>query len=252
MLKRRELITALGRSSLMLTGLAVLPACSREDEVSEIEGPPLELYARGMQSISYIGPACLSALGLDPASDPASLEAGLLDSLESRLALSENGTGLAEAIDREIRRDFENGNVLEVAQWQLSDTECRLAALAAVLQGQRTPEVPAPPAERDGFIADIENWGPRFTIQGETFNTQPDGHSGFWIKAKGAAASVIVRFDGKDQRTVVYPEVLTSGLRGKFMKEIINTPGSYEVELYDKARRLRQKVGDFTVKPASP
>ena len=253
MLNRRQLIIAAARSSVLLSGAFALAACSKTDQ-SEAEPAArsahpgsLEEYAAAMQAISYVGIACRKSLGFGEGQPPETVRVQLERRLLADLPPPGGIEALDEAVDRLVRADFAAGRVIDVEGWKLSETECRLAALAAAAQGFKTAQLPDPPKIRYAHIVEVEAWGPQSTRQGEIFNEQTDGHSGMWFKAAGAPASIVVRFDGRNQATAVFGEHFTSGLRGDFMHNVINTPGVYEVEIFDKASMTRQKVGEFTV-----
>jgi hypothetical protein len=256
MLNRRQLLIAVGRSSLLLPAALNLVACQREPDAPpavQATGPAnLGEYAGAMQAISYIGVACLPVLGIDPATPVEVTTAAIGDRLRADLSEPSGEAALAAVIDRTIRDDFDLGRVLEVEGWRLSETECRLAALAALTQGYHEPQLPEQPGEQVGFIAEIEDWGPKSTPQGQAFNQQPDGHSGLWFRARGVPASSVLRFDGKNQDTQVYADLFTSGLSGRFMEDVINTPGAYSVALFDKATQVLQPIGEFTVHSNPP
>jgi hypothetical protein len=252
MLNRRQLIVAAARSSVLLSGAFALAACSETDStataVPAAEPGSLDEYTRQMQAISYVGVACRGKIGYSEDQPAEAIKTDLEQRLLADLAHSARQGTISDAVDQAIRNDFSAGRLVEIDGWQLSETECRLAALAAAQQGFETAQVPEPPKDRYAEFLEVEAWGPQDTVQGQTFNEQPDGHSGIWVKAAGAPASVVLQFDGKTQDTQVYADHLTSGLRGEYMHQVIDTPCVYQVELYDKATLTRQVLGDFTVK----
>jgi hypothetical protein len=251
MLNRRQLIVAAARSSVLLSGAFALAACSETDSAAvalpAAEPDSLDEYTRQMQAISYVGVVCLEKIGYREDQPTEAIKADLEQRLLADLADPAGQATISDTVDRAIRNDFSAGRIVEVDGWQLSETECRLAALAAAQQGFETAQVPEGPKERYAEFVEVEAWGPQATVQGQAFNEQPDGHSGIWVKAAGAPASVVLQFDGKTQGTQVYAGHLTSGLRGEYIHEVIDTPGVYRVELYDKATLTRQVLGDFTV-----
>jgi len=254
MLNRRELIIAVARSSVLLSGAFALASCSDTDTTPVAAAPPkpgsLAEYTHEMQAISFVGIACREQIGYNKDQTPEAIQADLEQRLVADLIDPDREETIAEAVDRAVRDDFTAGRIIEVDGWQLSVTECRLAALAAAHQGFKSAQTPELPEIRDAQIVEIKGWGPKSTKQGQPFNEQPDGHSGFWFQALGAPASVVIQFDGKTQGTVIFAEVVTSGLRDDYMHEVINTPGVYKVELFDKAALTRQLIGEFTVHPS--
>lgn len=248
MLTRRRLI--LKSVQLALTGsvLTYLPGCKLSSLNSgQVASSPLLDLLSGYSDVSYAGPKCVESLGEQSQAAPSVLQRDLLGSLEIKLKNMAGTFSTEEGLARLIQADFVNGNVHEVDGWQLSHTECQAAALAASLQGFLKPVKTelASPQEMD--FVEIETWGPRKTMQGEPFNEQTDGHSGLWVKAKGIPPETVLVFSGKPQRSVIYEDHLTSGLRGDFMHSTITHPGVYTVELYDRGNNRIQRIGEFVV-----
>jgi hypothetical protein len=246
MLTRRKLIAHTVQSILALGSIQYVSGCSQDDD-EQPQGSPLHEYALGMVGISYIGAGCIEQNGFDSSTPDAELQLVLVERLQGLFATSGTQGSFQQKLDALIRKDFAGSRVIEVDGWQLSETECQLAALAASLQGHREAKPLEKIQPRTGQIVEVKDWGPKSTTQGDKFNEQPDGHSGLWFRAHGAPVSVVVVFAGKNQKTQVYPDLLTSGLRSQFMREVINAPGEYSVTLYDKTRRLIQPVGKFHV-----
>jgi hypothetical protein len=248
MLTRRKLISCAARAGLLAGTAPMLLACSEDERPGTGAGvTPLAQYALAMQAIAYIGPLCIEKSGFAATDDSDSIRQALTRELEGRLSAAGTEQDLAPSIDALIREDFAGGRIIDVDGWQLSETECRLAALAAATQGRRSPAMPELSPERAGTVVEVSNWGPQSTPQREVFNEQADGHAGLWFKAENAPASAVIVFDGKVQATQVYAGHMTSGIHGKHMEEVINTPGVYTVELLDRARRIRQPIGEFRV-----
>jgi hypothetical protein len=223
-------------------------ACREQgDSVTKMAELPLAEYAQNMKAISYIGPLCIAKAGFAEGDSPDVIQRTLMSSMEQRIAGEQGDAVLVEILDQLIRNDFAAGDIVEIEGWQLSSTECELAALAAAYQGYLAPVIPEGRQEQAGTVVEVSNWGPQSTQQGELFNVQADGHSGMWIKAAGAPASVVVLFNGESQGTQVYAEHITSGIRGEFMRKVVETPGVYPVELLDRSRMIRQKIGEFRV-----
>ncbi len=239
---------------LALGGIPYLSGCSQDDDIVEQpQGSPLLKYALGMDGISYIGAACIKIAGFDRSTPDEELQKILLESLQTLFAAAGIQGSFQQQLDGLIRKDFAADHVINVDGWMLSETECQVVALAASLQGHRESILPEKTPATIGQIVEVEDWGPKSTLQGDKFNEQPDGHSGLWVKAGGVPVSVVVVFADKNQTTQVYPDMLTSGIRGQFMHEVINTPGEYSVALYDKSKRLIQPIGQFqVVKPGMP
>jgi hypothetical protein len=248
MLTRRRLITTSIQVALVGTLLPLLSACS--EPVSEnvlIGRTPLLDFLLDYTNVSFAGPTCALKLGLQPDADPFAVQQELSATLEEKLASQTGDDDIGHRLQEAIQSDFNQDRILDIDGWQLSETECQAAALAASMQGFNEPiDVEQTPPVEMKFV-EIENWGPQRTLQGESFNEQPDGHSGIWVKAIGIPASTVLLFSGVTQPTNVYAEHLTSGLRGKFMNTTIGTPGTYTIDLYDRSRHRIQRIGEFEV-----
>jgi len=238
------------RGSLLLGSWPLLSAC-REESSQALPRQSLGDYASAMLAISFIGPTCIERSGFDAGTSDAQVISELNGALQARIDQTAPDSEIPEALDALIRSDFEAGRLVEVDGWQLSATECSLAALAAAIQGIRSPQTPQPDEVRLGTVAKIVDWGPRSTLQGKKFNEQADGHCGLWFKTEGAPASTAVLFDGVPQATQIYPDLLTSGISGQQMHEVLSHPGVYPVELLDRSRQIRQPVGEFEVVPSA-
>lgn len=248
MLTRRRLITTAGQAALAGIFLPLLSGCS--DPVPEtvlIDQTPLVDLLLSWSSVSYAGPVCAIKLGLQPGINPLALQQALSSVLAVKLASRTENFSVEQHLQQLTRTDFAQGRTLDVDGWQLSETECQAAALAASLRGFTEPvEVKLPPPVVVNFV-EVEQWGPKSTLQGEPFNEQSDGHSGIWVRAAGIPPATILVFAGRPQYTQVFAEHLTSGLRGKFMNTTISKPGKYTIELYDRNRRQIQRIGEFEV-----
>lgn len=100
--------------------------------------------------------------------------------------------------------------------------------------------------KQDGFCS-VDRWGPESTAAGETFNTQPDGASAFWIRVGCFPESTVVTFDGVEVPTTLRPGdgLITTHITDH---SIYAEPGEYPVELVDKESGARQAVGTFVVR----
>jgi|GEM_PF-1241034 len=163
---------------------------------------------------------------------------------------------LEQRLTQAIQTDFLQGNFCQLDGWQLSLTECRLAALRYLslpAESQRHDQL-AEASEStadtytEGEIAPLKNWGDQSTLQGQKFNVQPDGHSGLWFQFEGAPAHAKITIDGEIVRTVISDKVVTSGLFERMQERILSTPGLYEIALIDPVRKIKQTIGNFEVK----
>lgn len=266
MLTRRQMVIALGRGLATMAAAHYLTACTEQESfpalAPELTDSPLMAYALGLEAISYSGIACLAPLGYAGSTAPHALQIALHAQLSHRLWPAAEGAAaaspaplppavIAERVDRAIREDFANEELIDLQGWQLARTECALAALAASARGMVEAVAPAQAEPVTSHIADITGWGPQSTVQGEGFNAQPDGHSGLWFRAQQVPASAVILFDGNVQATQVYADLLTSGLHDPYRAAVINVPGEYPVALFDRARNIMQPIGVFQVRAAT-
>jgi hypothetical protein len=100
--------------------------------------------------------------------------------------------------------------------------------------------------KQDGFCA-VDRWGPESAAAGETFNTQPDGASAFWIRVPCFPDSTVVTFGGVEVPTTLRPGdgLITTHITDH---SIYAEPGEYPVELVDRESGARQMVGTFVVR----
>lgn len=237
---RREFFSV---PALLLAPAAWLTGCSESlPEVARL--PPdhpeaeaaLRMLARDLRGVGYIGPVCLQRR--------RNASAGAL----LQLLRHSGATTLEAALQSVIAADFREGRVEDVAGWQLSATECELAALAALEQDLVVPETYDLEQWTEATLVEVRGWGPQGTTMGEVFNPQADGHAGIWIQADDAPASIQFSFAGRLRATTVFPDVITSGLAGDLLEEIIHVPGEYPVALVDTSRGLIQSLGTFVVR----
>ena len=179
----------------------------------------------------------------------------LMLQLVARLDLHQGS--LEAVLQQRVREDFISGDRCNIDGWQLSLTECQLAGLRqlAVSAGLLRAKVASEQGDA-GYsnqeIATLDNWGPRHTLQGQTFNQQLDGHSGLWFKLSGAPGHAKIMIDGEISSTSVSDKTVTSGLHGATQERILATPGKYEIALVDPIRKTRQHIGYFEVRGGPP
>ncbi len=97
----------------------------------------------------------------------------------------------------------------------------------------------------DNGFCSIKAWGPKETVKGQSFNTQPTGLSAFWINTDCSPKGVEIRVNGRAIKTVVNISLITAAIDDKsFFPE----SGTYKIELYDSETNSSQNVGEFKVK----
>ncbi|MCK9538209.1 hypothetical protein [Dokdonella sp.] len=202
---------------------------------------------RALQGTDPIAGAAMAAM--QGVADPA---IAIENSLIERLGLARELDIAAPAFDRRlaaaIGEDFRQARLCAGSDWVLSQTECEVAALRLMVFGAQ-PSVTNEEGYAQGQIAEIIDWGQRETQQDTPFNVQGDGHSGIWIKTRGAPPWVRFEIGGERVGTVHTGDLITTGLYGDLQGRILSTPGAYEVALVDEMARIRQPFGVFTVRP---
>lgn len=234
-----------------LAGGGWLASCSDTETSAPRPLPPpesLREYASRMEAISFVGVKCKQRIQSEKSFEDPDLTLSLERLIEQRIATVAPGSPLVERISLLIREDFASDRTVEISGWRLSQTECELSALSASLAGLTEPVPVGRKTPETGHFLDVTDWGPRETRQGIPFNQQPDGHCGLWFKAKNAPAGTIVIFGNKHLPAQIYPDSFTSGIRGKFMQEVLSAPGDYPVQIYDKVRQVVQPLGTFSVR----
>ena len=132
----------------------------------------------------YLGEQYLRSAGL-----PAD---GAFESLVEATAPLVSSEKIDDAIFREIQADFARGETCSLNGWELSLTECRLAAITFLLAKNGVP-VDNPEIAADGPLdhlpdvefARLQRWGPGSSTVGEPFNVQPNGNSAVWFRFQG-------------------------------------------------------------------
>lgn len=238
------------RRRLLLQGVAVALLAGCEDVRSPRTGGTEATQRMQLQALT---PLLELAKRL-----PEAERTGLADAVAPLLARLEAGTEdvWAAEVRALIAEDFHEQRLCEVDGWQLSRTECGLAAAvaAAAERGELGPGVQTKPASAypEGAIASVTGWGPQRTRVGVPFNVQRDGHSGLWIQATGAPSYVKVMIGGIVTPARVRNDVITTGLYEPEHEALLDQPGEIGIELIDPVRELRQPVGRLSVLAAEP
>ena len=162
-------------------------------------------------------------------------------------------------IQQQVEADFAYGDICQLDGWQLSLTECRLAAIAFLLResgGHIEELVVRPQGPLDHLseltIVQVERWGPRSCRTGELFNLQPSGHSALWfrflkldrypdyeIHLGSLAAATSINADRN---------LITASLTPKQSRRLTSTEGKIPIHLVDPVRG-KQLIGYFHVQP---
>ena len=173
--------------------------------------------------------------------------------------LSAHNSDLHAELEGKVWRDFATGRLCQLDGWQLSATECRLAALAflfredggqiAQTKGDDSPISGLP----DASIADLEGWGPRSGEAGAGFNPQADGSSALWFRFADIddRHSYEIYFGLQPLRTSVVGarNLITATVTEWQVKRLTANPGEVPVHLVDLRHGNKQLLGRFRVQP---
>ena len=165
---------------------------------------------------------------------------------------------LEAGIRRATAHDFATGNICSVDGWQLSLTECRLAAIAWFFRENsghiQQPEPNTGPLDiwPDAQVADVERWGPQSTGVGEPFNRRPDGGSSVWLHVRTLPEFAVyeVYLGGQPAETFVNrtQKLISGSLTVEQARPLIAGAGRIPLHLVDPVRG-KQLVGYIRVRP---
>ena len=205
--------------------------------------------AKAAVGVHQIG---LTAAGLEGFS-AQSAERTLL----ARLALEE-GTRIQTseifaALDKTIKADYAAHNTVQVNEYILSDTEALFLTYALVQQGLEGTVYTAPkPQIKDGIISAGAKFGPTYTVVGQIFNEQPDGHGGVWVVAKNTPPGTVIAINGRPIKTRWKAKALTGAVYDEELQELIARPAKHEISILVPSTGIRQVVGQLKVRPRPP
>lgn len=205
--------------------------------------------AKAAVGVHQIG---LTVAGLDSFSGQ-SAEHTLL----ARLAL-EQGTEVQTseifaALGQTIKADYANHHTVQLNEYIFSNTEALFIAYALVQQGLAGITYTAPKSElKEGIISAGAKFGPTYTVAGQIFNEQPDGHGGIWVLAKNSPPGTVIAINGHPIKTKWRTESLTGAVYDENLQELIARPAKHEVSLLVPATGLYQIIGQLIVRPRPP
>jgi hypothetical protein len=209
----------------------------------------LRTLAEGAEGVHLIG---LSIDGLQQLSLAGS-ERLLLERLGLTGSQPVRPEELIAALDTAIRRDYAEGRLATAGEFLLSDTEQRFIAYAVVSRElHETPYTPPQPEVRDGVIAEGAKFGPKFTVVGQIFNEQPDGHGGLWVLAENTPPGTVITINGREIKTTRKQTAMTGAVYDEQLQELIAKPARHEIALFVPETGIRQIIGHMEVKPRPP
>ena len=187
----------------------------------------------------YLGEQYLRSAGL-----PAD---GAFESLVEATAPLVSPGKIGDVILQRIQADFARGETCSLDGWELSLTECRLAAITFLLAKNgvhvESVEIAADgPLDHlpDVELARLQRWGPKSTAVGEPFNVQPNGNSALWFRFQEldeypgyrvyfGSVAVSTAVNGKAQ-------LITASLNPAQLEQLNATAGNVPIHLVDPVR----------------
>ena len=251
---RRRFLLAAGGITATAAGVAVYRSL-RVGDVGAHLHPQLKALITAGHFSPDLGAKYLEDLGFLPHAPFALLHDEVMDGLPGR------SDRLLVEIGGKVEQDFAEGRICRIDGWQLSATECRLAALAFLFQ-QAGGRIDAPAAEELGpiselpeaAIAQLERWGPRSATVGEGFNVTPDGSSALWFRfAEIDPQPYEIYFGASPLRTTLHPSrnLITATVTKRQVRRLTSEPGEIPIHLVNTAQGSKQLMGRFQVRPKS-
>lgn len=248
---RRQFIALVGGATGAMGAWTVIGAPPTESKPLLLDPALRKLVSSGAFS-AELGQRYLTA-------QPQLTETGAeLQRLVDGLPRGSDATDLAAAVRERVARDFETGTLCQLDGWQLSETECRVAAVAHLflLSGGRIATVPE---MAEGPLAHlpnaqfgmVERWGPQSTEVGKPFNVQSGGGSALWFHFSNLKTLSYEIFVGSHAtRTVISHNELfaVANLTERQAKEVTSRAGPVPVHLVEPSRG-KQLIGHFQVRP---
>ncbi len=205
--------------------------------------------AKAAVGVHQIG---LTAPGLDGFSGQ-SAERTLLARLALEPGALVHTSEIFAALDQAIKTDYAEHNTVQVNEYILSSTEALFLTYALVQQGLDGTTFTAPvPEIKEGIISAGARFGPTYTVVGQIFNEQPDGHGGIWVVAQNTPPGTIITINGHPIKTRWKAKSLTGAVYDEELQELIARPAKHEVSMLVPATGIRQVVGQLTVRPRPP
>lgn len=181
-------------------------------------------------------------------------EINYLSELENTIERYPQAATYNKKISLAIIEDFRNNHLCNIDGWQLSQTECLLAAAFVSFDNYIKPLIVTKQqnfqnASVENFL-NITNWGPQKTLKNTVFNQQTDGHAGLWFAVDNPPPNLKVVIDGKNEITFTNESSITSGIHDlDELKLFLNKVGKSEVAIYDSINNRKQIIGYFEVLP---
>ena len=236
-LSRRALLIA-GGGALTTAAVALYDLPRPADRPVTLDSGLKEFLAAGNFS-PYLGELYLRLTGI-----PAE---GAFESLVEATALLVSGGRIGEAVRQWIEADFARGETCNLDGWELSLTECRLAAITFLLakNGVHVDNADIAANRPLDHLPDVEfallqRWGPQSSAVGEPFNPQPNGNSALWFRFQGLDGypGYRVYFGSLQLSTAINgkAQLITASLRPAQLEQLNAAPGNVPIYLVDPVR----------------
>jgi len=178
-------------------------------------------------------------------------------SLLARLRLEQgskiHSSEVFAALDKIIKDDFARHETVQVDHYVLSKSEALFILYALTVQGLDQVAYSAPqPETKEGVISAQARFGPDFTVVGQIFNEQADGHGGIWVLAQNTPPGTVIAVNGNPINTRWGAQSLVGAVYGEELRDLISRPAQHEVSLVVPATGIRQVIGKLAVRPRPP
>lgn len=162
-----------------------------------------------------------------------------------------SSTDFSRWIQETIKAEFIAEKTADINGWVVSEFERDMISYALLVkekEGVTTKENSGSfqSAKIKHFI-NVNDWGPKATCVGMSFNPQSDGHSSHWLSTEPYNGRLVVYIGGKAIPTTKGTGAITTKIEGAALNEIIGSPSALDFMLYDPARNIKQKIGIFEV-----
>ena len=184
---------------------------------------------------------------------PENAEMTLLSRLGFDAQAEITKSDIHSALTELMRKDFANGNTLEVNKFILSDSEALFIRYALSLQQLEDTAYTMPKLEiRDGTLSNATNFGPKSTVVGQIFNEQADGHGGIWVQAENSPPGTVITVNDEPIKTRWRSTTLTGAVYDEHLAALIARPAKHVIAIQNTSLGLRQVLGHLVVKPRPP
>lgn len=163
----------------------------------------------------------------------------------------DSSTNFGAWIQKTIKAEFMAEKTADVNGWIVSEFERDMIIYATLLknkEGIKAMEESGSfeSAKIDSFIK-VNDWGPKSTCVGMSFNAQSDGHSSHWFSIDPYNGRLMIYIGGKAIPTTKGATVITTKVEGIVLNNLTDSASTLDVMVYDPGRNIKQKIGIFEV-----